>query len=76
MGAGDSSWLMMTNDRKKIRVGKLSDQGKEDDLRDLTPEERLGIMWQLAQDAWAMKGEGIAERRLPRHVVRVVRGKS
>jgi hypothetical protein len=32
------------------------------------------MMWQLALDAWAMKGEKV-EPRLPRHVVRVIRGR-
>jgi hypothetical protein len=59
--------------RQIIRKSTLADQGKEDDLRDTTAEDRLKMMWQLALDAWAMKGEKI-ESRLPRHVVRVIRG--
>jgi hypothetical protein len=31
------------------------------------------MMWQLAQDAWAFKGEDRAESGLPRHLVRVHR---
>jgi hypothetical protein len=31
------------------------------------------MMWQLAVDAWAFKGDALAESRLPRHVVRLVR---
>ena len=57
----------------KVRISKLKDQGKELDLRDTTPAERLSMMWQLALDAWAFKGEQIAQQRLPRHIVRIVR---
>jgi len=64
----------MTKDaRQVVRKSKLSEQGREDDLLNTTAEERLKMMWQLALDAWAMKGEKV-EQRLPRHVVRIVRG--
>jgi hypothetical protein len=56
-----------------VRVHKLTDQGKEMDLNQTTPAQRLDMMWQLALDAWAFKGESLAESRLPRHVVCVVR---
>ncbi len=46
----------------------------DDDLAGTTPEQRLGMMWQLALDAWAFK-EGLdAEPRLQRHVVVLNRG--
>jgi hypothetical protein len=57
----------------KTRKTTLSDQGKERDLEGTTPEERLEMMWQLALDAWAFKGEPVAEPGLHRHVVRVIR---
>lgn len=63
---------MLTADRS-IRIRKLSDQGHEADLWTTTPAERLGMMWQLALDGWAFKGEPVAEPRLPRHVVRLTR---
>lgn len=56
-----------------VRKSTLAEQGQEDDLRNTSAEERLGMMWQLALDAWAMRGTKV-EPRLPRHVVRVVRG--
>ncbi len=59
--------------RQIVRKSTLADQGKEDDLRDTAAEDRLKMMWQSALDAWAMKGEKI-ESRLPRHVVRIIRG--
>lgn len=37
--------------------------------------ERIGMMWRLARDTWAFKGEAErAESRLQRHAVRVRRG--
>ena len=46
----------------------------EDDLR-LTIEERIALVWPLTVDAWAFKGEPVAESRLPRHIVHILRGK-
>ncbi len=59
----------------EIRVSNLLDQDKSDiqDLSKTTPAERLQMMWQLTLDAWAFKGEPVAELRLPRHIVRVLR---
>lgn len=45
---------------------------QDDDLMHLTADERVAMMWQLALDAWAFKGEPV-EPRLPRHVDRVIR---
>jgi hypothetical protein len=56
-----------------IRKTKLSEQGQETDLQFTTPEERIGMMWQLALDAWAFTEGFDAESRLPRHIVRVLR---
>jgi len=66
---------MMAQGERTIRVAKLSEQGTERDLDGTTPEERIGMMWQLALDAWEMMGEPVVDPRLPRHVVRVIRGK-
>ena len=59
----------MTDQVRTIRIQKLSEQGKESDLKGTTPAERLEMMWQLALDAWAFKGEAVAESRLQRHIV-------
>jgi len=53
-----------------VRVTTLKDQGKEHDWAGTTIEQRWAAMWQLALDAWAMKGEPV-EPRLPRHIVRI-----
>ena len=65
----------MSDHDKTIRISTLQSQGQEDDLRDTTAAQRMEMMWQLAVDAWAFKGEPIIESRLSRHVARVVRGK-
>ena len=65
----------MITQNRTIRIRKLSDQGREPDLYQTTPAERLGMMWQLALDSWAFKGEPIAEPRLPRDVIRLIRRK-
>jgi len=64
---------MDDSNRQIVRRSTLAEQGREDDLRGTTMEQRLKMMWQLALDAWAMKGEPV-EPRLPRHIVRVIRG--
>jgi hypothetical protein len=65
-----------TNKNRNIRKSRLSDQGKEDDLKGKSPGELMGMVWELTKDAWAFKGEPIdPEQRLQRHVVRVIRGR-
>ena len=57
-----------------IRVHHLHDPDDQPEIAAMTPAERIGLMWQLAVDAWAFKGEPVGESRLPRHLVRVIRG--
>jgi len=59
----------MAEQRRTIRIQKLSEQGKETDLKGTTPAQRLEMMWQLAMDAWALKGEPVTDPILPRHIV-------
>lgn len=65
----------MIEGERTVRVTRLRDQGKEPDLRKATPAECLGMMWQLALDAWAMMGEPVTDKRMRRDLVRVVRGR-
>ena len=66
----------MSVSMRVIRISKLQDQDRPEDLQSTTPVQRLDMMWQLAIDAWAFKGESVAELRLPRHIVRVLRRES
>lgn len=59
---------MVPSDRQIVRKSTLAEQGHEDDLRAGTIADRWGMMWQLTVDAWAMKGEHVAEREFQRHV--------
>jgi hypothetical protein len=52
-----------------VRKASLHDSDSEGDLKDKSPEQLLGIMWQLALDAWSFKETLNAEPRLQRHVV-------
>ncbi len=38
-----------------------------------TPQERIGLIWELTVELWSLKGENIAERRLQRHITNIVR---
>jgi hypothetical protein len=51
----------------------LREQDHDRELAALSAEERLAMMWPLALEAWAFMGETV-EPRLPRHVVRIIRG--
>jgi hypothetical protein len=61
---------------RKLQVRKISLKDESDDLKNTTPEERWAMMWQMALDAWAFKGEPVAESRLQRHIIRVFRRES
>jgi hypothetical protein len=59
----------------RVRKITLAEEGRDDDIRDLSASERVAMMWQLALQAWMFK-EGLRdEPRLRRDVVRTVRGR-
>jgi hypothetical protein len=59
--------------RQVERLSKLSDQERDDDLRNTTIEQRWNMMWPLAVSAWAMKGVNVAEQEFQRHIERLER---
>lgn len=60
-------------DRSSYRTRKLTlGEAEPDDTADLSPSERLAMVWPLTLRAWAFKGLE-DEPRLRRDVVRVVR---
>lgn len=59
---------MNDTSREIVRRSTSAEQGSEDDLRKMSVEDRWNVMWQLAVDAWAMKGEDVAEQAFQRHV--------
>ena len=60
---------------RRVRRITLADEGRDDDVRRLSPGERVAMMWQLALQAWMFKEGLVDEPRLRRDVVRVVRGR-
>ncbi len=65
---------MTEGNRRSVRVLSVRETRDHVDVAALTVGQRLEMMWQLALDAWAFKGETRnAESRLQRNVVRVYR---
>ena len=60
-------------DRSRVRIVGLHDCEPDTDLEGTTAADRIGMMWQLALDAWAFMGEPVAEPGLQRHIVRILR---
>jgi hypothetical protein len=52
-----------------IKKMSLHQPDENVDLKDKTPQQLIGMMWQLALDAWAFKENLNAEPRLQRHIV-------
>lgn len=52
-----------------VRKKGLHEADDADDLKGKSPAELIGMMWQLALDAWAFKENLNAEPRLQRHIV-------
>ena len=63
-------------DRTRVTKSTLQSQGVDAFLAEATAAERMRMVWQLTLDAWAFKEPMVAESRLQRHAVRVVRGRS
>lgn len=58
-------------DRSNYRVRKISleEEGRDSDLANLTPSERVALVWSLTAQAWAFKDGKWDEPRLRRDVV-------
>ena len=52
-----------------VRKRLLHEQDGDGDLKGMPPQVLIGMMWQLALNAWAFKERLHAEPRLQRHVV-------
>lgn len=59
--------------KRTIQILSLHDQDKETGLENTTQAERLLMVWQLTVNAWAFRGEDLAESRLQRHTVRLLK---
>ena len=58
-----------------IKKAMLHETQLRDDLQDKSPDELIGMMWQLALNAWSFKENVDVEPRLQRHVVVLKRGR-
>jgi hypothetical protein len=61
--------------RSIVRKTKLHQTVRNNDLSGKTPGELIGLMWQLALDAYSFRKDLDAEPRLQRHVVVLKRGR-
>ncbi len=55
--------------RMLIRKVSLHEPEHTDDLKGKSPQQLLGMMWQLALNAWSFKENLDVEPRLQRHIV-------
>lgn len=62
-------------DKKAIRVCTMTDADKDDDLKGIPPGDLIGMMWQLALNAWSFRMSINVEPRLQRNVVVLARRK-
>ena len=56
-----------------IRVYRLGEEPGEDLSDTTTATERLGMVWQLTQDAWASSGQPIPDYPREKAPIRVIR---
>jgi hypothetical protein len=62
----------MQAENKSMRIVKLEASDQDEHPKSSMPADRLAMIWQLTLDAWALKGDSIADDF--RHdVVRVIR---
>jgi hypothetical protein len=52
-----------------VRKTTLQNADSNGDLKDKSPQQLIGMMWQLALNAWSFKENLHAEPRLQRHVI-------
>jgi hypothetical protein len=58
-----------------VRKASLHNSNDNGDLKDKSPQQLIGMMWQLALDAWSFKENLNAEPRLQRDVIVLKRGR-
>jgi len=58
----------------KKYITSLKRMTKEDSsYMDATPQERISFMWELTAEIWSLKDKQIAERRLQRHITKLIK---
>jgi hypothetical protein len=61
-------------DRKQTALYRISDR-RNDDFVPGTPADRISLVWPLTQEVASLSKKYDAERRLQRHITRLVRRK-
>ncbi|MBO0722102.1 MAG: hypothetical protein J2P41_14860 [Blastocatellia bacterium] len=61
--------------RVLVRKTGLHESNESDDLKGKSPQELIGMMWQLTLSAWSFKEKIDVEPRLQRNVVVLKRRK-
>ena len=56
-----------------VRKISLHERDGDSELKDKSPQQLIGMMWQLALNAWSFKENLNVEPRLQRHVVMLKR---
>jgi len=62
----------MKMDRTRVRVRRRGD-GSRDERPELTPEELVGMIWELTVEAYSLAGSFDPDAKMRRDVVRVIR---
>jgi hypothetical protein len=60
-------------DRSHVVLKRLGDERREDDFVPGSPAERIQLVWPVTVELASLSPEHDVERRLQRHVVRLVR---
>ena len=65
--------MSIENDRSTwpVRKGRLGDP-EPDPYAHLSPEERVGMVWEITKTTWAFMGHPDVDPTLQRHIARVV----
>ena len=62
----------MKMDRKQVRIYRGTIP-HNDEYVDLSPSERLSMVWDLTEEAFSLSGEYDVKSRLQRNVVNIIR---
>ena len=65
----------MDRSRYPVRVTPLDAQGQDHDYAELTPDQRVAMVWTLTLQAWMFKEGRLDEPEFRRDVVRVIRNR-
>ncbi len=60
-------------DRSLSKICRLEDQGRDQRVIDRSAVDCLNMVWPLTVTAWALKDSTLAQSRLQRHAVRILR---